>query len=661
MTPQERATELREQLEVANYQYYVLEQPTLSDSAYDRLFRELVDLETAHPELRTSDSPTQRVGVAPVAAFAQHRHLRPMLSLDNAFGQDELRAFDERVRKALGVDHVEYFAELKFDGLSLSLTYEEGVLVRATTRGDGAVGEDVTANARTLRGVPLKLRGALPGIIEVRGEVLLFKAAFDELNTERVAKGEPVYVNPRNAASGSMRQLDSQITARRKLNFYAYATSDPIATTQEDTLRRLLELGFAVHSFAQSCQGIDAVWERATLAQTQRPDLPFGIDGLVVKVNSLAQQDVLGYTARGPRWATALKFESEQALTILEDIGWNVGRTGVVTPVAILKPVYVGGVTVSRATLHNLADLRAKDVRVGDTVLVQRAGDVIPEVLGHTERAETSCEVQAPTQCPECSSSLILSESLVSLRCPNPECPAQILAKLVHFASRGAMDIEGLGPKQIERFLGEGLLTDVPSIYDLHTHRESLEQMEGLGETSVDKLIEAIKSSKERPLEKVIFGMGIPSVGARTAVDLANTLGSLTGLMEVTENALLNIADIGPITAQKIGEWLAEDSNTTLVLGLIERGLNPIQSLSAQGPFEGKTFVFTGKLELFSRDEAEATVRALGGKAAGSVSKATSYVVAGPGAGSKLSKAEELGVPVLTEQEYLDLIASHNP
>lgn len=686
MTPEQRAEFLRQELERHNYLYYVLEKPEISDSEYDKLFRELVDLEEAHPELSSADSPTQRVGIAPVSHLPTHRHLAPMLSLDNAFGEEELRAFDERVRRGLGLSAsdapVEYFAELKFDGLSLSLTYENGLLATATTRGDGVTGEVVTPNARTVRGIPLRFREAPPLVLrsetdsgsrpvgkggvgegdtrlEVRGEVILFKEAFEQTNRDRAERGEQVYVNPRNAASGAMRQLDSRETAKRKLNFFAYGlgAGSRLAETQSGTLECLRDLGFAVRSESEVLKGADELVRYVQSWEEKRPTLPFAIDGIVIKVNSLDAQDELGSTARGPRWATAYKFAAEQAFTKLNSIFWSVGRTGAVTPVADLEPVFVGGVTVSRATLHNIEDLRKKDVREGDWVIVQRAGDVIPEVVGpDLNRREGNPPVpEEPTQCPECDAPISHRPGEVIARCTNKACPAQIAAKLRHFASRTAMDIEGLGDKSILRFLELGLLTDLPSIYELAGNREQLEGLEGMGEVSIGNLLGAIEESKARPLDRFLFALGVRFVGEKGAKDLARHFRSLEAIRKADYDALMAVTDIGPRTAGEIQEWFEEPENQELLDRLLSLGVSPVEPEAVVSDlFAGQTIVFTGKLERFAREAAEDLVLRLGGKTAGSVSKNTSFVVAGPGAGSKLAKAEELGIEVLDEQGFLD-------
>ncbi|HMS53917.1 MAG TPA: NAD-dependent DNA ligase LigA [Fimbriimonadaceae bacterium] len=657
----DRARFLQKELERHNYLYHVLERPEISDSEYDQLFRELVELEQSFPEVRSPTSPTLRVGAPPADRFAQHRHAAPMLSLDNAFTEDELRQFDDRNRRLLGVEAITYHVELKLDGLSLSLTYRDGNLAIATTRGDGTTGEVVTDNARTVRGVPLQLRDVVPGYLEVRGEVLMLNESFASLNRERAAAGAQVYVNPRNAAAGSMRQLDSRITASRKLNFFAYSlgAGPTLSDTQSGTLARLMELGFAVRPESHTANSIEEVLAFIRTWDSQRASLPFGIDGVVIKVNSLIQQSEVGFTSRGPRWAIAYKFAAEQAFTRLLGVINQVGRTGVVTPVADLEPVFVGGVTVSRATLHNYEDLKRKDLRTGDTVIVQRAGDVIPEVIGPVldKREADAVPFLPPTQCPECQGPLSLTETGIGLVCRNRECPAQAAAKLRHFASRGAMDIEGLGAKLIDRFLEDGFLTDSASIFALGERREELANLDRLGETSIDNLLEAIEVAKARPLDRFIFGLGIPQVGARAAKDLASTFRSLEALKSATYDQLILVPDIGPRTASEIEEWFEEPENQALLERFSALGVRPVEPEGPIGSdFEGQTFVFTGKLEAFTREAAEDAVLRLGGKAAGSVSKTTSYVVAGPGAGSKLTKAEQLGVPVLTEEDFLKML-----
>ena len=664
-----RAAELRQLLEHHNYLYYVLESPEISDTQFDLLFRELVEIETANPELKTTDSPTQRVGILPISGFTPHKHLVPMLSLDNAFSSDELVQFDERIKRFLGLTtDVEYFAEMKFDGASMSLTYEDGVLTSATTRGDGTTGENVTTNARTIRGIPLRLRETLLGRIEVRGEVVMLKSVFDQLNKEKQEKGEQLFVNPRNAASGGLRQLDSRLTAERKLNFYAYGVGAielglpplDLVEQQSTALKYLQEIGFAIRPEIRVSNGIEGIIQFVEEIGKARPHLPFGIDGVVVKVNRKTMQSELGNTARGPRWAIAYKYPAEQAFTKLNRIFVQVGRTGNVTPVADLEPVFVGGVTISRATLHNFDDLDRKDVREGDTVIVQRAGDVIPEVVGPVldKRPADAIRPLPPVVCPACETPLVRQEGLVILKCPNSKgCPAQVSSALKHFVGRKMMDIEGLGEKQIDRLLEIGYLTDIASIYRLHEKKSEMLAMDRMGDQSVENLLAAIDESKTRPLPRLLFALGITDVGERGAQDLARSFGTLEKLKQAKYDDLIQLEGIGEKTASSIELWFEDDDNLKVITGLLDAGVAPVE---AEAPvsdiFAGQTFVFTGKLEKFTREDAEATVMKMGGKAAGSVSAKTNFVVAGPGAGSKLVKAEQLGVAVLTEEEFLAML-----
>jgi DNA ligase (NAD+) len=569
----------------------------------------------------------------------------------------------------LGIaEEVEYFAEMKFDGASMSLTYVDGVLTTATTRGDGNTGENVTTNARTIRGIPLRLREALPGRIEVRGEVVMLKSVFEQLNKEKQAKGDQLFVNPRNAASGGLRQLDSRLTAERKLNFFAYGVGaielglppTELIEKQSTALKYLQEVGFAIRSEVKVSNGIEGIIEFIEEIGRVRPTLPFGIDGVVVKVNSKSMQDELGNTARGPRWAIAYKYPAEQAMTILNSIFVQVGRTGNITPVADLEPVFVGGVTVSRATLHNFDDLERKDVREGDTVIVQRAGDVIPEVVGPVleKRPLNAVKPQPPAICPACETPLVRQEGLVFLKCPNSKsCPAQVSSALKHFVGRKMMDIEGLGEKQIDRLLELGYLTDIASIYRLNTKKDELLALDRMGDQSVENLLAAIDESKTRPLPRLLFALGITDVGERGAQDLARSFGTLEKLKQAKYDDLLQLEGIGGKTASSIELWFEDEDNLRVIDELLAAGVAPVE---AEAPvsdiFEGQTFVFTGKLEKFTREDAEATVMKMGGKAAGSVSAKTNFVVAGPGAGSKLVKAEQLGVTVLTEEEFLALL-----
>jgi len=667
MDPAARASELRQYLEHHAYLYYVLDRPEVSDTEYDLCFRELQDLEQAHPELWTADSPTQRIGGAPLDNLVSHRHLVPMLSLDNAFGHDELIAFDERIHRFLeSNESIEYLCELKFDGASLSLTYLDGQLEIGTTRGDGVTGEDVTHNAKTIRGVPLRLRSNLSGRFEVRGEVVMLKRAFEELNRIKAESGEQLFANPRNAAAGGLRQLDSRQTAARKLSFFAYGlgaveleNGSTLAETQSDTISRLRDFGFSTWEDRRVANGIEEVIQFVEHVHAQRPNLPFGIDGVVVKVNRLDIQTQLGFTARGPRWAIAYKFPAEQAFTRLNRIFAQVGRTGAITPVAELEPVQVGGVTVSRATLHNYEDLARKDVREGDIVIVQRAGDVIPEVVGPVlSKRDVELPVPIePSHCPECGTTLTRKTGEVALRCPNRACPAQIAAKLRHFVGRKMMDIDGLGEKLIDRFLEMGVLTDLPSIYRLKWRREELVGLDRLGELSIDNLLGAIEESKSRALARFIFALGIPSVGEKGGQDIARELRTLDAVRHADYDTLMQISNIGPHTASEVQEWFEDVDNQRMLDEMLELGVAPVEGEAPISDlFAGQTLVFTGKLESFTREAAEAFVLSMGGKAAGSVSRNTSMVIAGPGAGSKLQKAEQLGVRVLTEQEFLEMI-----
>lgn len=689
----DKAAALRREVERHAHLYYVLDQPEISDSEYDRLFRDLQDLEAAHPELIVADTPTLRVGAAPVAGFNPHRHAVPMLSLDNAFGEEELVAFDERVKRVLeSEDEVEYLIELKYDGASISLTYVDGALEIAATRGDGTTGEEVTPNARTVRGIPFRLREPLRGRIEVRGEIVMRKSVFEEVNAARAERGEQVFANPRNAAAGGLRQLDSRLTAQRRLSFYTYGvgqvqlqgrasdqdlekpaaeeaeTTDVhrergvirrLANTQSETVARLRELGFPTGPESRVVRGTKALLEHVRAVHAMRTELPFGIDGVVIKVNDLDQQEALGFTARGPRWAIAYKFPAEQAFTRLNRIFTQVGRTGTITPVADLEPVVVGGVTVTRATLHNYDEVRRKDVREGDIVIVQRAGDVIPEVVGPVleKRVDDPPSPEEPTICPACETPLQRKEGEVALRCPNRHCPAQVAMKIQHFVGRRMMDIDGLGEKLIDRFLELGYIKTVGDLYRLKERREELIGLERLGEQSVDNLLAGIEASKERPLARFLFALGIPEVGEKGAQDLARELRTLEAVRSASYETLVGIPNIGPRTASEIEQWMEDDENKVLVDDLLSLGIRPVEGEAPVSDlFAGKTFVFTGKLEKFTREEAEEAVVKLGGKSAGSVSKNTSYVVAGPGAGSKLAKAEQLKVEVLNEDLFLEML-----
>jgi len=658
-----RINDLKAEIEHHSHLYYSKDQSEISDSEYDKLFRELLDLEAAHPELLTSDSPTGKVGGFPLGEFESIQHRIPMLSLDNAFSQEELLAFDQRCKKLLGIsEELEYMVEPKFDGASLNLTYDDGILISAGTRGDGTTGENVTPNAKTAHGVRIRLADKVVGILEVRGEVVMKKVVFEEINRDRIAKGEQAFANPRNAASGGMRQLDSKLTADRKLNFYAYSlgfTSEPFADSQSETLAKLGKLGFPIQDESKKCTGIQGAIQHVLMIQEQRPTMPFGIDGAVVKVDSFDQQNELGMTARGPRWAIAYKFPAEQAFTKLIKVFTHVGRTGTITPVADLEPVVVGGATVTRATLHNFEDIARKDVRDGDIVIVQRAGDVIPEVVGPVleKRPEGLVRIEPPRKCPDCGSDLVQKPREVALRCPNKTCPAQGSAKIKHFVGRRMMDIDGLGDRLIDRFLELGFIANIAGIYRLRESRAELIELDKLGEQSVDKLLKSIEESKSPTLARFLFALGIPELGEKGSQDIAAELGTFEVIRHADYETLLGLPNVGPATASEIVLWFEESENIELIDSLLNLGVDPKESQKIFGGiFEGKTIVFTGKLEKFSREDAEAVASKLGAKVAGSVSAKTSFVVAGPNAGSKLAKAAELGIETIDEEEFLAML-----
>lgn len=672
-----RIKELRQLIEHHNYLYYVLAQPEISDAEYDRLFRELQELESAFPDLITPDSPTQRVGAPPLEEFPTHTHLQPMLSLENAFNEQELRAFDQRVKRFLGLpseQSIEYVCELKIDGVAVSLTYENGSLVVGSTRGDGFQGEEVTPNLRTIRQVPLRLRTGEnlfdhpPHLIEVRGEVYLSRHEFERINQEREAKGEPLFANPRNAAAGSLRQLDSRITAQRQLRIWVYGMghAEGIAfRTHEEVLQTLKKWGFPVNPHIRRVNGIEEVIDFCREWETRREELAYETDGIVVKVNDLSLQRDLGATQRAPRWAIAYKYPAEQAITKIREVRWQVGRTGVLTPVAIMEPVEVGGVTVSRATLHNEDEIRRKDIRMGDTVLIQRAGEVIPEVVAVLKNARDGDEVpiETPTHCPACGSTVEREPDEAAVRCINFACPAQIVERIRHFTRRNAMDIEGFGEKWVRRLFEEGFLRDPADLYTLYRHKDALVALERSGEKLVSNLLEAIEKSKSAGLARLLFALGIRQVGERAARLLAEHFGSLDAIMNASEEELRLVQEIGPETAREIVEFFKREENRQVIEKLRVAGvrLEEAKEVPRSTVLAGMTFVFTGELEHYTREEAEELVRQLGGRATSSVSKNTTYVVAGAGAGSKLQKARQLGIAVLGEEEFLQLVGQAKP
>jgi len=674
-----RITSLSEALRQHNHRYYVLDNPSISDFEYDRLLRELQSLETAHPHLLRADSPSQRVGATPSDAFAPVRHRLPMLSLGNAMDSEELRAFDERIKRHLQSsgtsypDAIPYVCEPKFDGLAIELIYEDGVLVCACTRGDGVTGEDVTANVRTIRAIPLRLEPfpglTTPRILEVRGEAYMPLAAFDAMNNAREARGEAAFKNPRNAAAGSLRQLDPAVTAQRPLSFFAYALGTVeglegmTVGSQQHALDLMRAYHFPVYAGIEARSGPDAVIQYWEDTLRQRPGLDMEIDGVVVKVNDQGLQRALGEVSRSPRWAIAMKFPPEQRETQVTDIVITVGRTGALTPSADLAPVLVGGVTVSRATLHNEDEIRRKDVRVGDWVIVQRAGDVIPEVVRVLldKRPPTASPFVMPTQCPSCGHDADRPEGEAVARCSNPtSCPAQLKERIKHWASRTALDIDGLGEKLVDQLVDAGLVGDVADLYTL-THGQ-LADLDRLADKSAANLIAAIDTSRTRPLARLLFGLGVRLVGAHVAEVLAEHFGSIEAIAEADADALEAVDEVGPKVAASVFEYLANSEVQDLIRRLRAGGVifETVQAAqpSADGPdLSGQVWVFTGTLETCTRSEAGQRVKALGAKVTGSVSAKTTVLVAGPGAGSKLKKAQDLGITILDESTFVEMLA----
>ena len=674
LDPEARIAQLRELINYHNYRYYVLDSPEISDAEYDRLFRELLELEAAYPSLVAPDSPTQRVGAPPAEQFEPHTHREPMLSLSNAFDEGELRAFDSRVKRALGLapdTPVEYVTELKIDGLAVSLTYQDGVLITGATRGDGFAGENVTANLKTVRSIPLRIPPPgtdtnrvrpIPSLLEVRGEVYLTHAEFSKVNAERTEAGEPTFANPRNAAAGSVRQLDPGITARRRLQILVYGVGyveNGAFATHWEVLEALRSWGFRVSEHRRLCPTIDDALEFIREWERRREDLDYDIDGVVVKVNSLQLQTELGHVSRSPRWAVAYKFPPDQATTVVREIRVQVGRTGALTPVAIMDPVPLAGVMVSRATLHNESEIARKDVRVGDTVVIQRAGEVIPEVVRVVleKRPPDTQPFTMPTRCPECGAEVEKPEGEAVARCTGIACPAQIRERIRHFASRDAMDIEGLGSALVEQLVSTGLVTDPGDLYFLKHHRDELIALERMGEKSVDNLLQAIEASKTRPLDRLIFALGIRHVGQTAARALADRFQSLEALASASAEDIAATPGVGGITAHSVVTFFRNESTKTLMRKLADAGVVTTagEAVPAERPLEGKTVVFTGGLTTMTRSEAERLVAQLGGRPSSSVSKNTDFVVAGENPGSKLAKAHQLGIRVLTEEQFRSL------
>lgn len=650
-----------------NHAYYVMDQPSIEDSEYDQLFHQLKSLEQQYPDLIQPDSPVSRVGGKPLSKFENITHTVPMLSLGNVFNQDDLFAFARRIEERLPNQKIEYDVELKFDGLAISLWYENGILIRGVTRGDGETGEVITQNVKTIRNLPKVLSSEtieIPTLLEVRGEVLMPKAGFEKLNAENEAKGEKTFANPRNAAAGSLRQLDPNVAASRPLAFYAYgiAQCEPPhgQNTMSESLEWLTQFGFAVGERHFVCQSIEEVQEKYEQINQERPHLLVEIDGMVVKVNDLKQQQQLGFLSREPRWATAYKFPAVAALTTVDNIDWQVGRTGTLTPVARLNPVAVGGVTVSNVTLHNIGEIHRLDVRVGDTVSVYRSGDVIPKVekVWLEFRPNDTVEVQLPENCPVCASPVVMPEGEALARCSGGlYCSAQRIEAIRHFVSRKAMDIEGLGDRWAESLLHLDLLNDVADIYHLHEHREKLLTIEKMGEKSVQNLIDSIENSKKTTLASFIYALGIRGVGETTARMLANTFQTLEALRQADLEALKKTPDVGDITAEWIVDFFQAPHNLEVVDRLLAAGIHwdaPVAP--SRQPLNGESWVVTGTLSTMGRDEATQLLQALGARVSGSVSSKTKCVVAGEKAGSKLEKAEKLNIPVLNEQQFLEFL-----
>ena len=661
----QRVDVLRRELNDHNYRYYVLDDPTIPDAEYDRLLSELETLEEKHPDLVTSDSPTQRVGAAPAAGFETVAHQVPMLSLANAFADDDVREFDRRIREQLDREVIEYAAEPKLDGVAIALRYERGELVLGATRGDGRSGENVTSNVRTIRAIPLRLRGAdVPSVLEVRGEIFMTRSGFAALNQGLTEAGDKTFVNPRNAAAGSLRQLDPDVTARRPLHFYCYgaATSDGLPQRHSDILDALREFGFPVSNQVERVQGADGLldYHRRTLAD--RDGLDYDIDGVVYKLDDLDQQREMGFVSRAPRWALAHKFPAQEEITRLLDIEVQVGRTGALTPVARLKPVFVGGVTVTNATLHNLDEIRRKDVRPGDQVVVRRAGDVIPEVVRSMveQRPADSRPWTMPEQCPACGSAVEQVEGEAVARCTGGlVCPAQRMRALEHFASRTAMDIDGLGTRLIEQLVERDLVKSPADLFRLDV--PTLAGLERMAEKSASNLVEALDKARQPSLARLLFALGIREVGGVTAANLARYFGSLERLAEASIEDLTAVPDVGPVVAEHVHNFFNEPHNLEVIRALSEAGVKYRPEQVQQGgelPLTGKTYVLTGALESRTRSEAKAALEALGAKVTSSVSKKTTTVIAGSDPGSKLEKGEGLGVPVLDESGLDELLGS---
>jgi DNA ligase (NAD+) len=660
---QKRIKKLRDQIRKHDYLYYVLNQPEISDRQYDKLFAELKDLEQAHPELITPDSPTQRVSGQPLEGFAAVRHTIPMLSMDNTYSADELRAFDERIRKQLGSKDYDYVVELKIDGLAISLRYESGRLVTAATRGDGEVGDNVTANVRTIRAVPLGLLdgGRMPRILEVRGEVYMSTKSFIELNKQRAQTGEPVFANPRNAAAGSLKLLDARITAARNLSFFAYAAgevSEPLAQTHYETLQKFRQFGLPVNPHNAKARDIEQVMDICFSWSEKRLTLDYKTDGMVIKINRFNQRDALGATGRAPRWCISYKFAAERARTTIESIDVQVGKSGILTPVANLTPVLLAGTTVKRASLHNFDELARLDARCGDTVLIEKAGEIIPQVVDVKKELRPAGAVpfKVPAKCPNCGSAAAKDKEGVYIRCVNPNCVGQLKERLRYFAGRDQMDIENLGPALIEQLVESGLVKNFADLYKLQ--KSDLMTLERMGEKSAENVIAAIEKSKARPLWRLVAALGIRHIGGQSADILAEHFGSLAALMAADMETLQTAEQIGPKIAESVYEYFRSPANRAVIDQLLSTGVRPEQpkKMRRAGKLAGKTIVVTGTLEKFTRPQVEQAIKQAGGKPSSSVSKKTDFVLAGKEPGSKLDKARQLGVKVMDEKQFQEII-----
>ena len=663
-TIQQRIEELKEQLNRWSHEYYVEDKPTATDAEYDKAYHELVALEVEHPEFVTPDSPTQRVGGEVLDQFQKVTHTNPMLSLSNAFSKEDLEEFDARLRK-LTNRAIEYVCELKIDGLSIALTYQDGQLVLGATRGDGTTGEDVTGNVRTIKSVPLSLKE--PWNIEVRGECYMPKKAFVALNQSREEEGLEVFANPRNAAAGSLRQLDPKIAAKRNLSVFLYSSpsvEELNVSTQEELLEKMAEIGFVTNPERLKCQTIDEVWNYIEKIAAKRPDLPYEIDGMVIKVNDFAGQEEIGFTVKAPRWAIAYKFPAEEAQTVVRDIEWTVGRTGVVTPTAVMDPVQLAGTTVRRASLHNIDLIKERDIRLEDTVVIHKAGDIIPEVTRVIleKRPATSQPYEFPTTCPVCHAKLEHLEEEVAIRCLNPKCSAQLTEGLSHFVSRNAMNMSGIGPRVIKQLFEEGLVMDVADLYQLTL--DQLLALDKVQQKSAENILEAIEKSKENSLERLLTGLGIRHVGTKAAKELAQYFKTMTALQEASIEQLLEIDGLGDIIAYSVKTYFEQPSVQELIQELQDSGVNMTylgvtkdDSAASGHVLSGKTVVLTGTLEQLTRQDAKEKLESLGAKVTGSVSKKTDVVIAGHSAGSKLTKANDLGIEVWSEQQFLDSLA----